>query len=298
MDQWLRLGRLTIVVNFQGFAFQQAAAALLFNTGGNIDLAFVFSGADARTTTQQYYTETAGNFQSNYFQKQFVARGLINATYGPELVDNPFVEDASVIHTALTDFMTTFVDSYYASESAINNDKELQCWTTEAKTAKLMDFPTSISRQTLIDMLTHVAFLVSVQHHTLNTNDPVTMNGLLPFHPAALYSPIPTSKGVTNILPFLPPATQAILQINILAGFARPEFVNTDKSLVNMFNDPTLLAGLNSKTKTAAATFLSSMQSFSDVVSARTFDSEGLSQGMPFVWRVLDPQVAPFYAAI
>jgi arachidonate 15-lipoxygenase (second type)/8-lipoxygenase (S-type) len=288
-----------MVVNLQAYSFQQAAALLLFSSGGFIDQFSAFSGADARTTTEQLYNESAGNFQSNYFQTQFTNRGIINSTYGPSFAHNPFVEDATVIHSAISQFMTTFVNSYYSSDSAVKNDPELQCWAAEAKPAGLMDFPTSIaSASTLIDMLTHVAFLISVQHHTLNTNDPVTTNGQLPFHPSALYSPIPTKKGVTDILPFLPPAKQAIGQINLLAMFARPEFVNTDRSLLNMFNDPLLLAGLNSKTQKAAATFMSSMQSFSSVVGARTFDSNGLSQGMPFVWRALNPSVAPYYAAI
>lgn len=61
-----------------------------------------------------------------------------------------------------------------------------------------------------------------------------------------------------------------------------------------MFDDPVLLAGLNAETAAAAATFQSSMQQFSDEVGARTFDDEGLSQGMPFVWQALDPNVAPY----
>lgn len=33
-------------------------------------------------------------------------------------------------------------------------------------------------------------------------------------------------------------------------------------------------------------------------VDARGFDGEGLSQGMPFVFRALDPASIPFYLAI
>jgi arachidonate 15-lipoxygenase (second type)/8-lipoxygenase (S-type) len=195
--------------------------------------------------------------------------------------------------------MTSFVDSYYTSNNAITNDVELQCWATEAIPAEIPDFPKSIpDTETLIGMLTHIAFLVSAQHHTLNTNDPATTNGQLPFHPSALYAPIPTAKGVTDILPFLPPAGQAIGQINLLAMFTRPEFVNTDKTLVNMFNNASMLALMNAETKAAAATFQGTMQAFASEVGARTFDSEGLSQGMPFVWKALDPEIAPYYAAI
>lgn len=61
-----------------------------------------------------------------------------------------------------------------------------------------------------------------------------------------------------------------------------------------MFDDAVLLSGLNTETAAAAATFKSSMQLFSQEVAARGFDGEGLSQGMPFVWQALDPNVAPY----
>lgn len=65
-----------------------------------------------------------------------------------------------------------------------------------------------------------------------------------------------------------------------------------------MFNDPIFLAGTNTATKAAAATFMSSMKAFSAEVQARTFDADGLCQGMPFVWQALDPAVAPYSVTI
>jgi hypothetical protein len=61
-----------------------------------------------------------------------------------------------------------------------------------------------------------------------------------------------------------------------------------------MFDDENMLNRMNAQTRRAAATFKSSMQQFSADVSARTFDADGLSQGMPFVWQALDPNVAPY----
>ncbi|RDW56625.1 hypothetical protein BP5796_13090 [Coleophoma crateriformis] len=287
-------------MNVQGYAFQEIAELLLFSPGTLIDQNFVFSGSDARKDTNDLYYQSAGAFQANYFHTQFAARGLINTTYGPALKYSPFVEDAEVIHASMQKFMTTFVNSYYTSPSTITGDAELQCWITEAVPAKILDFPSAPikQRQTLIDMLTHIAFLVSVQHHTMNTNDPATLTGVLPFHPAALYAPIPTTKGVKDILPFLPSASQAIDQISLLAQFSRPEYQSTVKSLTNMFNDPTLLAGFNAASVAAAQVFQTEMTAFSGVVSSRRFDATGYNRGMPYLWRGLDPQVIPFYAAI
>jgi len=61
-----------------------------------------------------------------------------------------------------------------------------------------------------------------------------------------------------------------------------------------MFDDPTLFSHMNAPTRTAAAAFKSSMQAFSSEVSGRTFDAGGLSQGMPFIWQALDPNVLPY----
>lgn len=83
-------------------------------------------------------------------------------------------------------------------------------------------------------------------------------------------------------------------QLAFSALFARPLLVNTTRSLLHMFDDPVLLAGLNAETAAAATTFKASMQQFSEQVRARRFDDEGLSQGMPFVWQTLDPNVAPY----
>lgn len=67
---------------------------------------------------------------------------------------------------------------------------------------------------------------------------------------------------------------------------------------MNMFNDGRFLNRTNDATRAAAAAFTSSMQAFSLQVQARAFDADGLSQGMPFVWKALDPAVAPFSVTI
>ena len=65
-----------------------------------------------------------------------------------------------------------------------------------------------------------------------------------------------------------------------------------------MFDDPGMLALMNADTQAAAEVFLESMQGFSAQVQARAFDAQGLAQGMPFLWRALDPNVAPYSLTI
>lgn len=93
---------------------------------------------------------------------------------------------------------------------------------------------------------------------------------------------------------FLPPLPQVEAQFGFAALFARPFLVGTNRTLAHMFDDPSMLGRMNRATQEAAATFHRAMQSFSRQVAARTFDQNGLSQGMPFVWQALDPNVAPY----
>ncbi|KAG9571360.1 Lipoxygenase, partial [Aureobasidium melanogenum] len=281
---------------FEVFAIQPLAQSVLFAPGGVVDLAFPYTYESAKDYSSNYYFTRSGNFQSGYFLNDLQNRGLLNATTGPQLKNFPYYEDASVIYSAIRTFMTSFVNSYYPSDSAVAADKEIQAWVQECNgPAKVMDFPSAITTtSTLIDVLTHMAHLSSTAHHTVNTDELMSASSTLPFHAMSLYSPVPTQKGVTNLVAFLPPLEQAGEQIAINSLFSRNYFAGTNRTLSHMFDEPAMLNRMNVNTRNAATTFMNSMNSFSSKVKARTFDSQGLSQGMPFVWKALDPNVAPF----
>lgn len=133
---------------------------------------------------------------------------------------------------------------------------------------------------------------MSTAHHAVNTNELLSVSMTLPFHPAALYSPIPTTKGNTSVVNWLPPYDKCSTQLYLSGFFARPLLVGTNRTLLHMFDDADMLALMNEDVTTAADTFKSTMEALSAVVGARTFDEDGLSQGMPFVWQALDPNVA------
>lgn len=286
-----------MTVTPQLFSYRQAALATLIGPGGYVDTYFAYTGAAAMVTATDFYHKDAGDFQGNYFTKNLEKRNLINS-FGPELKSFPFLEDATPIHTSIQKFITTFVDSYYPSPLDFEQDTELQAWISEAVPAEIRDFPTSIDRTTLIEILTHVAFLGSAAHQTLNTNDVSEASATLPFHPVSLYQPLPTEKGITDLIPYLPGASAAIGQISVTALFARPTFINSEKALSQMFNGTSMLPRMNEKVTQASVDFTNEMLAQSEVVSSRVFDAEGLSQGMPFIWKALDPQRAPYYLTI
>lgn len=281
------------------FSIQILAKTLLFTPGGAVDLVFAYSGQSAQAYSTAQYKNGYGDFKANYFLNNLQTRGLINSTFGPPLKHFPFYEDASTIHTAIRTFVTSFVKSYYPSDAAVLADAEIQNWVTEAQgPAKAFGFPTITTRKSLIGVITQLAHLVSAAHHTVNTNELLKVTSALPFCPPSLYKPIPTAKNATlNPVEWLPPLTKVFEQLVFGALFARPQFVGTNRTILHMFDDPDVLRRMNAATREANTEFMRTMGAFRDRVSARDFGADGLSQGMPFVWKALDPNVAPFSVA-
>ncbi|KAI1152460.1 lipoxygenase [Nemania diffusa] len=255
--------------------------------------------AGRQWANQVYSSGETANYQSNYYRTFLQNQGLINSKFGPALKSFPFYEDASVVTEAIRTFMTSFINSYYASDKAVAQDTELQAWRSETDVAKVYDFPKSITtRQTLIDILTHQAYLGAVVHGVMSTNGAIGDTTSLPFAPAGFRQPIPAKKGVTDIMSFMPTAEGAVWQVATYAAANRAMWRDTNETTSYMFADDAMLARMNAPTRAAAATFKSSMDAFSKVVRARKFDKNGLERGMPFLWNVLDPNWAPYWSVV
>ena len=291
-------------VMFQAYSSRPVGTELCFNDGGHWDqLMYVNS-----TGCEQYVTQSwpkLGAYQAGYLETDFKARGLINEDNSFPFKSFPFFEDALVIKNAYNAFFTSFVNAYYNTDADVAADYEVQHWFVEASSkAGVIDFPAMgtsgkpVDKATLIDVLTHFGFIVSVVHHALNGGDPVGSKATLPFHLPALFAPLPAAKGVTNLMPFLPAANQSIAYIGFLATFNRPFYAAENRTLEYAFSNGTMLERLDAGTNAAAATFLSSMKNLSSTIRSRTFDSNGLSTGMPFIYRTLDPGYIPFFCAV
>ena len=113
-----------------------------------------------------------------------------------------------------------------------------------------------------------------------------------------MYAPVPEAKGVTDLLPFLPPPAEAVHYIGFIASFNRPFYEGSNRNLENAFSTGDQLKRLNGQTQTAATGFLNSMKDLSNKIRTRSFDKNGLSNGMPFVYRTLDPGFIPYFCAV
>ena len=282
----------------QAFAFRPNAKQTLYIPGVFVDILFPYSGRVAADYTADLYANEAGKFQSNYFRENLRSRGLIEPEDGPELKSFPFYHDASDIVKEIEGFFTAFVDSYY--QDSPEADTELQQWIKEANgPAKVRDFPAEVTdKETLVSLLSHMAYLVSVFHQALNTDVPVHSTATLPLHPLAFYKELPQSKGTEDIASFMPNVSQSVTQISLLANFNRPSFDFSNNSLTEMFNNATMLSGMNKETQGAAKTFRDNLLDLSDQIESREFDEDGLSLGMPFIWKTLAPRLTPYWLSV
>ncbi|KAL8704591.1 MAG: hypothetical protein Q9201_002238 [Fulgogasparrea decipioides] len=288
-------------VMYQAYAIRPVGSQVLFNDGGFFDQSSAVDHNAVFSFVDQFYPTLAGLFQSNYFSTSLKNRGLLDCPYGPPLKHFPFAEDAGAIVASIRKFVSTYVYNYYPSRNDLTKDNEIQAWITEANTeAHVLDFPAAPldDRNTLIDILTQIAYLTGVNHHALNSNAPSMTSGTLPFHPSGFYQPIPASKGVQDILPYLPNLNLSLAQVTLTMRFNRPTLPEEKGGLIDMFSASSFLQGQPKGVQQAAEKFRGEMEGMADGVEGREFDDKGLCQGMPFVWKVLDPRKIPFFLCV
>lgn len=282
----------------QGYSSRIVGEELCFNPGGHWDQTMYVSQLGCRDYVSNTWN-TTGRYLANYLDTDLKARGILDSDGKHPFKNYPFYDDAKAIRDAFSTFFTSFIDSYYPTDDVLAADFEVQNWFKEANgKAAVLDFPAEVNKETLVEVLTHFGYIVSVVHHVLNGGSTADSKAVMPFHMPALFAPVPEAKGVTDLMPFLSQPAQSIHYIGFVASFNRPTYAGEKLSLENAFSNGTLLQQLNSKTGEAAATFLSSMSAQSEKIRSRTFDANGLIEGAPFEYRLLDPNYIPFFCSV
>lgn len=287
---------------YQAYAVRPIGEEFLFNEGGFYDSSFTLTNWAGKRFATEAYPTTAGRFRHAQFYTDLVSRGLLHSPDGPALKAFPFYETVSPMAAAIYDFTTAYVESYYFSDRMLEEDRELRAWIMEANDeAHVLDFPTwpLESRNGLVSILSHIAFLAGIGHHALNGATPGENGGILPLHPSAFNRPLPTAKGsIESLIPYLHNETEALKQASLLVRFNRPLLEQQRGNLVNMFSGIDFLSRTSQAVHSAAEVFMRQMLEISDEIRARKFDADGLAQGMPFIWRSLDPRKIPYYLSV
>ena len=286
---------------YRAYAVRPIGQETLFSKGGLLDQNFALNSDAVHEFESEFYPGSAGLFQENYLDTWFTKRGLLNCSYGPPLKHFSYHEEASAPVAAIRRFTTAFIDQYYPTPDLLAQDNELQDWIKEANgPAKVLDFPAHPlkDKDTLIDILVQMAYLTGVMHHALNSGT-LSARWTLPMHPAALYKPIPTTKGVTNLLPYLPDTNASLSQVALFLSFNRPNLMDSGGDLKDMFGVSGLLARAASESVAKASlVWEEEMEGISLMNDGKGFDGEGLCQGMPFVWKSLDSKRIPSFLSI
>ena len=164
----------------------------------------------------------------------------------------------------------------------------------------MVDFPISPLTQadTLMDILTHMSYLTGVNYHVLNSAIPMQSSAVLPLHPPRFLSTHPHYER-RGIRPSLLAESECFVKPDYSASWLYQACaLHSQRDLQEIFANSTFLAPATAAAKDAATVLGISLVAISDEISGRTFDEEGLAQGMPFLWRNLDPMRIPFFLSV
>lgn len=257
-----------------------------------------------------------GAFTPNYLGTDLKARGLIDVSGTSPFKNFPFLDDASEIVRIQREFYTSFVNTYYTSDADVEEDYELNAWFKEVRRGPtgpevesqglipVQDFPSKADKPTLIDVLTHNAWL-QVSHHSINAGDPVRNSLTLPFHPGGLYKPVPTTKGIDDaaLVEFLPNATASVAYIGFLASFNRPRYrtMERPRTLAYVYSGEDFLARFAEREVMEAANrYKEAMTRLGEKNEERKIEGNGMcsGQGIPFCWTALNPVYIPWFFSV
>ena len=135
----------------------------------------------------------------------------------------PYRDDAMLYWDAIHEWVSAYLRLYYASDTDIQKDTELQAWGRELTAnngGRLKGLPNDgafLRVEELIDVVTFVIYTCSVQHAAVNFPQYDHMS-YVPSMPLAGYRPAPTSKtGATeaDFVAMLPTLDMAELQMEL-----------------------------------------------------------------------------------
>lgn len=197
-------------------ARNEEARNRLIKPGTYVDILLGSSLAGSLEIVQRSYAEW--NFRDHAFPREIASRGTDNSA---QLPDYPYRDDGMLHWNAIVSYVEQYCAIYYAKDTDIVEDFELQAWADEivnqGRIKNLTEDGKLDTRTKLREILTQVIFTCSVQHSAVNFTQWDYM-GFVPNMPLALFRE-PT-VGETNILDYLPPQWNAAKQLEVMGGLA------------------------------------------------------------------------------
>lgn len=181
-------------------------------------------------------------FNGAMLPKQLQQRGVDDPNLLPVY---PYRDDALLVWDAIHQWVSDYLNIYYASDKEVQTDRRLQAWAAEAMAfdgGRVTDFGEDGGIKTLeylIDAVTLIIFTASAQHAAVNFPQKDIMS-YTPAVPLAGYLPssIPTGEvSEQEYLNLLPPLEQAQMQIIILYLLGSVYYTKLGEYPKNHFTD-------------------------------------------------------------
>ena len=247
--------------HFEGtLAINDAAQRTLIAPGGGVDRLLSSTIDNSRVLAvrglQSY------RFNSAMLPKQFKQRGVDDPNLLPVY---PYRDDALLVWDAIHQWVSDYLNLYYATDEDVQKDAALQAWAAEAQAydgGRVSDFGEDGGIQTrdyLVDAATLIIFTASAQHAAVNFPQKDLMGYAAAF-PLAGYLPASTLRGEISeqdYLNLLPPLDQAQRQFNLLSLLGSIYYNKLGEYPKEYFTDPQvkpLLQAFQSNLQTVEAT--------------------------------------------
>ncbi|KAG3029249.1 hypothetical protein PC121_g5594 [Phytophthora cactorum] len=200
------------------FGLEQQAGIVLFNTSTPLDRTFGIGAAGCVRLLEDQRTRIS----------------LLDDVYsdarerGIQQLPHKYVAYGKLHADAISTFVGSFLDVYYADDDAVKTDVELQQWAAAcAKIPHLRAFPAAFeNKETLHKLLARLVYQSVVKHHAMNGE--VTWTTVaMPYSAAALWKPLPSRKERAghpkiDVFSYLQPRELFPAMIFLSALFNRP----------------------------------------------------------------------------
>jgi arachidonate 15-lipoxygenase len=213
---------LLLTPHFLGtLAINDAAQSNLIASGGAVDQLLSSTIDQSRTLAVKGAQSYLLNINTSTLPQTLAQRGVDDPNFLP---DYPYRDDALLLWNAINQWVSQYINHYYASDAAVQNDAELENWVTElvahdgGRLNNIGEANKISTSAQLIELVTQICFTASAQHAAVNYPQGTLMS-YAPAMPLAGYTPAPATQEGSDVGGFfklLPPLDIAELQMEVL----------------------------------------------------------------------------------
>lgn len=179
---------------FATMAINHSARTMMLAPGGPIDKTISVGSVGGLELVKREYKKW--DFSLCDFPSEIASRGVDDKQALPSYW---YRDDGLLLWEAISQYVSSVVDFWYANDAALTSDVEIQAWIAELaspESGKVRGLPEGgelTDRENLKTVMTRIIFTCTAEHSSVN-NGQYAMFGYPPNVPGTMYKPWPTSK--------------------------------------------------------------------------------------------------------